>query len=75
MVYTIFTCFCCKLVKTNTQTGSRSSADFHWLSTKQFSFKNSWEKLFPRSHPFQNQSKKNEGKNIESLGTSLRVKL
>lgn len=34
MVYTIFTCIYCQLVKTNILTGSRLFADFHALFTK-----------------------------------------
>ena len=37
IVYTIFACLYCELVKTNTLIDSRFSLDFHGLSTKQFS--------------------------------------
>ena len=38
MVNTIFFCLYCELVKTNSLTGPRFSADFHRLSTKQVFF-------------------------------------
>ena len=63
----IFAGLYCELVKTNTLTGSRFSADFHGLSTKTI-FKHDNLKTW-------NQFEIIAGKNNESFGMGLRMKI